>query len=611
MVFGNEALTIEDFSNSGWHEVIDQAAAKEFYAYSSGFQTRAKEAADAGDRKREEVYAILLAAIDAHLEPGREGELFVPKMEWEGKRTLLPDDIPDMHLDVLRELAPTIADPELRARIADILWVRRRDHQMAALAVDAYLEVAQTLEHPESWIEGLGRAHRALQIAPVLGRNGPHLQRATAYVDDLIYRAVNKGPEMLPARAMDVLLRCRQGDPVKYAAIASAAATEAETHHNWEIADDYWTISARWHARNNDPDAERAAKVNAAEAYVKLAAEFANTTPPSHLSATAQLERAIVAYRRIGHSGQRIEELRIILDDYQRKSMAEMRSHSIELKDVDKMAEQAMSAVKGQPLDEAIRRLALGYHPPAADTFLALARDLSTQFPLQFFVSRVHVDDAGRPVGRDRGGRAGGAGYEALAADVVRVAQTQQSLVTQTIIEAARYQIVTEHYVTREALVSLVTNNPFVPPGHEEIFLRGLLAGFRDDFVVAAHLLVPQIEQSIRYMLELNGLIPYGLNDDMIQDAYLLHELLWMPATTQVLGADIVFDLKVLLISRDGTNLRNRSSHGLMQSEEFDSWASTYVWWLVLHLCYVCLIVARHQPEPESEEQQGTSSGNE
>ena len=410
---------------------------------------------------------------------------------------------------------------------------------------------------------------------------------------------------------MDVLLGCRQGDPIKYAAIASAAATEAETHHNWEIADDYWTIAARWHARNNDPDAERAAKINAAEAYVKLAAEFANATPPDHLSATAQLEHAIVAYRRIGHSGERIEELRIILDDYQRKSMTEMRSHSIELKDVDKMAEQAMSAVKGQPLDEAIRRLALGYHPPAADTFLALARDLSTQFPLQFFVSRVHVDDAGRPVGRDRGGRAGGGDDEALAADVVRVAQTQQALVTQTIIEAAIYQIVTEHHVTREALVSLVTNNPFVPPGHEEIFLRGLLAGFHDDFMVAAHLLVPQIEQSIRYMLELNGLIPYGLNDDMIQDAYLLHELLWMPATTQVLGADIVFDLKVLLISRDGTNLRNRSSHGLMRSEEFDLWPSTYAWWLVLHLCYVCLIVARHQLETESEEQQEDSSGNE
>ena len=192
MVFGNEALTIEDFNSSGWHEVIDQAASKQLYAYSSGFTTRAKEAAEAGDRKRQDVYTILVAATEARLATGREGPPFVSWPEWGGQRTLIPDDIPDMHLDVLRKLAPTIADPELRARIADILWVRRRDHQMAALAVDAYLEVAQALEHPVSWIEGLKRAHRALQIAPVLGRNGPHLQRATVYVDDLIDRAVNE-----------------------------------------------------------------------------------------------------------------------------------------------------------------------------------------------------------------------------------------------------------------------------------------------------------------------------------------------------------------------------------------------------------------------------------
>jgi len=36
------------------------------------------------------------------------------------------------------EIVSDISDPELQARIADILWVKRRDYRMAQLAVATY-----------------------------------------------------------------------------------------------------------------------------------------------------------------------------------------------------------------------------------------------------------------------------------------------------------------------------------------------------------------------------------------------------------------------------------------------------------------------------------------
>ena len=48
----------------------------------------------------------------------------------------------------------------------------------------------------------------------------------------------------------------------------------------------------------------------------------------------------------------------------------------------------------------------------------------------------------------------------------------------QTGIVPAINQMNFEHSLRLEDIVDLVVDNPFVPPGHEELFARGILAGF-------------------------------------------------------------------------------------------------------------------------------------
>jgi hypothetical protein len=398
---------------------------------------------------------------------------------------------------------------------------------------------------------------------------------------------------------MNVLLAGGQGDPVKYAAIAHTAATEAEARHDWEIARDYWKIEAQWHAQNKDPHAERAANLRAAETYVLLAADYAHASPSDYLSATTQLERAIEAYRSVGRTKERVEELRETLEYYQQKSMPQMQSHSVEMPGVKESAEEAMDYVKGKSLQEAIQRLALIHHPPSTDSLRDIAQESAKDDFLGLLASRAIVDDQGRTVARETGSSPERADDEALEPEMVRVAQMYRDYITKARIVPAWHQVTIEHYFTLESLIPVVSDRPLVPPGHEEFFARGLLAGFRGDFLVATHLLVPQIEQSIRYLLTLFGVIPYGLDDNMIQDAYLLDAVLRRPETTSILGEEIVFDLKTLLVSRFGSNLRNRLSHGLMKAPQFYGTASVYLWWLVLHLCYASFIRRERQESAE------------
>src|SRR5439155_22101691 len=52
-------------------------------------------------------------------------------------------------------------------------------------------------------------------------------------------------------------------------------------------------------------------------------------------------------------------------------------------------------------------------------------------------------------------------------------------------IEPCRHEIYQEHRPSVHELAFLVQHNPFIPPGHEALFLGGLHAGFHGDMMVS------------------------------------------------------------------------------------------------------------------------------
>jgi hypothetical protein len=150
------------------------------------------------------------------------------------------------------------------------------------------------------------------------------------------------------------------------------------------------------------------------------------------------------------------------------------------------------------------------------------------------------------------------------------------------VIEPARQQICVDHHVRLDDFAPIVTDNPFVPPRHVHIYARGLFAGLTGDWIAAGHILAPQIENSIRYVLMQAGAIAKSLSPQGIQADILLDSLLRKPELTQILGVDIVFDLRGLLVEKSGSNLRHLLAHGLMDQWDLISMRVRYLWWLAL-----------------------------
>src|SRR6266542_5584398 len=184
MTIPGAELTKAEVDQIAWQEVVAGCSEKECSAYEQAFYEKAREAQTAGNTEAEALFALRGMICSFHLKLDEPDEPIVPALVFQTGRSPSPEDLSDAHLDLLQQLAPEVADPELRARVADVIWVCRRNFQMAVLAVEAYLASASVLEDPEHWPTGFERIERALQLGASLGRNHPVLQTVIAYIED-------------------------------------------------------------------------------------------------------------------------------------------------------------------------------------------------------------------------------------------------------------------------------------------------------------------------------------------------------------------------------------------------------------------------------------------
>jgi len=233
--------------------------------------------------------------------------------------------------------------------------------------------------------------------------------------------------------------------------------------------------------------------------------------------------------------------------------------------------------------------LAVLHSIPKKDTLRNEVIRQTQQFTFQALVAKAYLNREGKIISRrpamDIGNDTPDDNSEFLRAEMLQHADFSRAINVMTVIHPVVDQIRSEHAVRISDFYEIVRNNPFVPPNRAEIFARGLYHGFMNDFLLSSHLLVPQIENSIRYVLFQNGAVTSGYDNAGIQEEYLLGKLLFRKDVEDVFGEDLIFDLQGLLIEPIGGNMRNEVSHGLLDTQDFFGHNAAYLWWMVLRIC--------------------------
>lgn len=476
-----------------------------------------------------------------------------------------------------------------------------RDHAAAESAVDAYPESAATLEHPERWTGCVERLERAAQVAVAL-RRAELLDKVIAAIGGVLTKHAGGDPLFLSAKLMELLLKHRKGDPAVGTTIAETAAATSEANGDLFRATTYLGLKAAWQRRANDTVGQNETLRRLGENWAKAAVQAASGENPAFGDAVMRAQRALEALQKAPGTRDRRREVHAALLLYQEASLKEFKRFEV-TRDVTALVKRSEDLVAGKQAGDALVALALAYNPRLVKELRTQVEEQAREHPLQFLFSAVTLTSQGR-VAAQRGSLLGGTPEEAeaaLQAEMCRHLTMHHSLLGQALIGPARRRIVFEHEIREGQLRALLMQSPFIPPGRNDLYAKGLCAGLQGDFTTATHLLIPQLEHSVRVLLaQRTGVLTSNLKSDGSQDELDLNSTLRMPEINDIVGEDIAFDLRALLIERFGANLRNRFAHGLMHQSEFNSYDGAYLWWVCLYLCIAPLVLPAHEGEDAS-----------
>lgn len=562
----------------------------------------------AGESEQAAVLAVLRAVCSLRLDdtPGTPALVSMTPSSAVYKTPTI-DTFTTGHLDFFETIRVNLQDAELRARLGDIVWERRHGatpYKAGIDAVDHYIQSAKRLAAAEQWGHVNERLLRAAQLGAHLSyKQGVDTTKST------VRHFLDEQGETAPAYqlwALSFLLQWGGDDSNILAAYTVKAATEAEAEEHWHRTRQLWEIAAGWidasgssyQAADGGPSTRDEALVRAAEVHV-LQAQAMSTTDGGPLAAPFQLKAAIKKLRNVGGQKERIDQLHTELLASNSKIIALLQPVSVEGTPVgdataaalDLAENQARQAVEGKSLPEALFILASMIRPRPVDERKRQAESTISGSITHALMPSTFVNAAGKTVARQPSSLSiSEEEREAyILAEMFRQSTIYYGLVAAGRIDPARQQILQNHAPSFADLYNLLAPSGWIPVGRERTFIRGLHAGLYGDFLVAAHLLIPQIEHSIRALMETHGYIISGLDDRGIQDEHNINALLYRTELIEILGEDIVFDLKALLISRFAFNFRNRVSHGLMHDSNFSAEAFVYLWGLCLRLTCIPL----------------------
>lgn len=547
----------------------------------------AKEAEEKGETQKAAVYCFLQVIVGFHPSFDTPSQPFMPMWQMEGKRSLIPTDLTAADIEVVRVLAKQTNNPTLRARLHDVLWELTKDHVAGAEAARCYTEEADKLDAAGDWIFGVTAFKRALYLASRFGRNKPVFEDAAKTAIAAAKRAAISADAFHCCQLMRLLLPAGIGEPGEFAEISSSVAVAAQASGNTRTAKAYWEVEADWRHLAKDAAGEQKARLAAAEAAVTEAENRAQGKGASFMAASSLMGKAIEEMRQAGATKERITELRRRMNEWQERSLAEFQTFSTGM-DISKLVVGARDHVKGTDFPTAVLKLAFGQDLSDPKKIKDEAVENAKQAPLTYLMGAAIVDQQGRTTARKESlfYLKGEALETALQNESFsQASQFHWPLRVDGFIEPARIQILNDHKPTYQDLLFIVSHNPFIPPGHEGIFIRGLHAGFHGDFVVATHLLTPQVENSLRYVLESQGVDVSNLLSDGTQPVKVLGAILGMAETRQIFGEALAFELRGCLIEKTGFDFRNRVAHGFVHEGECYSSAGVTVWWLVLRIC--------------------------
>ena len=520
-------------------------------------------------------------------------EPYGPMSRFGGRRSPVPDDLTDEDLGVLPVLLQKLTEPALRSRILDVLWIREKDFKAALQAVEAYIMAAEKLFETEAWVYGVECLCRAFQLASSLGRGNDAYRKTETAFEKILAKPIENIHLNFPNHLLGLAAEFRLSDPAKFAAIATRHGEACLRAGEFEFARQYHKLAAGFFDRAGDQQLTRTQMLRVADLFEEEADNLIKGETARALAAVTFLKEALEINRQFKAEQAKIESVRQKLRQAQTVSLEHFQEYRVEINiaDLQRMAE---TEVSGTEFEKAILRLAFIADLTDPRAAIEEQKEQARRSPLLHFPSTEILDEEGKTIEKIEGFGGSGPEEEDLEKKAFQwAANLAWTLRVQAAIEPARAKIVYEHAPRPFHLEFLVRANHFIQSPHAWIFLRGLYSGLMGDTMMAVHLLVPQLESALRFVLNQHGVDTGNIDSEGLEQNKALGKLLEFPELQQLLGDNLIFELRGVFCEKSGFNFRNRLAHGRVSTADCSSVAAVNAWWLILRICCVFYLLTK------------------
>lgn len=175
----------------------------------------------------------------------------------------------------------------------------------------------------------------------------------------------------------------------------------------------------------------------------------------------------------------------------------------------------------------------------------------------------------------------------ALKDNMERTATMEMDYFAQILVSNTFEYIRSKFLIEESDIKKIVDVSCAIPEGRKESYTKGLMFGFSGDFLTALSILIPQIENAVRYLAVECGEPVYNMNEEGIEEIKSMHAVLELEGVKESLDEDLIFALNTIFCSKFGFNMRNNVAHGMLDDQAFQSFKALYIWWFALKFCYL------------------------
>lgn len=464
--------------------------------------------------------------------------------------------------------------PLLRARYADLVWdLSKRACDLkppfpaVQIAIDGYM-AAGVLADSDAAVTASDRLKRALKLAVSIGDTVRSNQARDALVDLFtrvnetwgwvtLYDVFEDSPKIkLTDPQLDAVVAGLEAHVTEVAAKPDGIDPAGSLHVAARLVRHYQRLARQ-------PDADRVV-IACAQAAERFAARA------DHIRAHFWLNQVFRFYRI---NGLDAEAERVQLEARRRGELARGETKLIvaEVEVPPDEMEKLLNELTGGGLDTALQTIA-GQFVPDLDAL----RDRLKRFRKEFPMATMW------PIAKMAEGQ--------MVAHIGSVDTDPEGALLHAVADEIRhgkmflektFDRLRERYsVTADQIVDFLYESVAFTVGFRSLIHQGVEAYLTGDHPKAISLLVPQIENGLRFLLPLLGRPPNkpkrgdqpGMTEKSLTDI-----LEYEPVIKDKFGEDAHLYMVAFLADARGLNIRNRMCHGLMMEGDFSRWVSDRV----------------------------------